>query len=266
MSTLVGWWKGEDNGNDEIYGNTAIGIGQVQYDDGYIGRCFKSITVEGETFGSWYIPYTSKYLFNPTGAFSIEFYLQVFAQTEEDNYRIFEKSGSFYLLYNSEEGTIKLFVPSTGFQKWYVPGLTLSFKKIKLTYDNSRWELYANDIKQDPYYGYDDTAYIHNTSRYYFCAIYSEGDVSGQYIKIDEIKIYDDSVVPTTKTIRFSDNSKGLVASIDFDFGDGSAHATDLPVDHEYNTEETGDTVNATLTVTDTKGNTDTITKTIDLS
>ena len=71
-----------------------------------------------------------------------------------------------------------------------------------------------------------------------------------------------------TKTVTFTDTSRGLIERTDFDFGDGSVHATTLPADHEYDLDAIVPpyTVDATLIATDTKGNSDTITKTIDLS
>lgn len=54
----------------------------------------------------------------------------------------------------------------------------------------------------------------------------------------------------TILTVRFTNTSIGNPDSIDLDFGDGSAHAHSLPVDHDYDLDKIGHKVSATLTVT----------------
>jgi hypothetical protein len=83
-------------------------------------------------------------------------------------------------------------------------------------------------------------------------------------VLVDEVKLYGDN--SNTKTVRFTDASKGGPLSYDLDFGDGSAHATSLPVDHEYNLGEVGDSVDVTLSVTGSKNQSDSITKTVPLT
>lgn len=69
------------------------------------------------------------------------------------------------------------------------------------------------------------------------------------------------------RRVRFVDDSKGRPLTYDLDFGDGSHHATSFPVEHEYDLYTVGEpfTVNATLYVTGSKEQTDSITKTIPL-
>lgn len=69
------------------------------------------------------------------------------------------------------------------------------------------------------------------------------------------------------RRVRFTDATKGGPLTHDLDFGDGSPHAEALPITHEYDLYEVGEpfTVDATLSVTGSKGQTDSITKTIPL-
>lgn len=69
-----------------------------------------------------------------------------------------------------------------------------------------------------------------------------------------------------TVTVRFTDASTGTPDSYDLDFGDGSAHATSLPVDHIYDPAAIGTpyVVTAVLTVT-TGAFTKSISKNIEL-
>jgi hypothetical protein len=278
MSVLLGWWKGEDNLVDTANGFNGVCPDPrvMVYTTGYIGRCFR-LTWPDDEFGplGFRVPFHSELNFSGADKFFLEFYLGQAFWDEEHTYStvfkiamtpsVFTSYINFDVDGNPGSESLKIVVGIVDegeiTQQYNLTPYSLSsWAKWKITYDNGLWEFYINDIKQTPV-AYRTAVIPENDYAWYFFGF-------GTYynISVDEIKIYNDSGLGK-KTVRFSDTSRGLIASTDLDFGDGSTHATELPVDHEYDLDAIGEpyTVDATLIATDTKGNSDTITKTVSL-
>ena len=272
MSTLVGWWKGENNTIDSVNGNDAIITTTVDYVAGQVNQCFRLY----DKPASLQIPYISAYDFSIGQKFTIDFWFKVtYNPLSGWGSRLtFGKNvnadAGYFIDIIKDPSTHQISIQKTNgsaqnYTACFTPG---QWTHLKAVFDNTRFELYLDDILNVP----DGGTYYNFGTLVFNWDIYAWTNMitmpyEQTYAYIDEIKIYDDSGLGK-KTVSFTDASKGLIASTDFDFGDGSAHATELPVDHEYDLDAIGSpyTVDATLTVTDTKGNSDTITKTIDLS
>jgi hypothetical protein len=148
----VGLWKGENNGNDEVYGNTAILGPGIGYEAGVIGNCFHLI---GYT-ATKKIQYNSNYNFGVSGHFSFEFYFRYSSTGGWLRFGCHIASG-FYMGYWKnfavvfKSGQIAI-GPNGNFPGQVYNGTPINqFMKLKLTYfGNSRWELYINDVLQIP--------------------------------------------------------------------------------------------------------------------
>jgi hypothetical protein len=211
MSTLVGWWKGEDNAVDSVNGNNGTWVNPTRelYDTGYVGKCFKLVYDAVNENGVYPI---IKVLNNSTINFSgsDKFIVEIWNKgVDEEGYG--DNEGSFTIVKGSE------FTSGQGFSlAWnsdyfgsqfsigiQLPGLTSQYysygagvisnnwKLFKITYDNGRWEFYIDNFLQTPEGGYQELIIQPNIyDLFLLCGAYLNGAL------IDEIKIYDDSIQP----------------------------------------------------------------------
>ena len=87
MSTLVGWWKGEDNTDNTLGGNSVeFWNGTPDYDTGIVNRCFKQTATSRE------IRTTARYAIGHSTVNTIEFYSKILTFTSIQD-EIFEAYG-----------------------------------------------------------------------------------------------------------------------------------------------------------------------------
>jgi hypothetical protein len=166
----VGLWKGENNGDDEINGNTAsLGVG-IGFEQGIVGNCFRM----GTHTGTIAIPYHAAYNFGSNGFFSFEFYFKYeqFATAwirfgchivSDDQFNGYWKR--FAIVF--KQGSIS--VGSNGnFPSQVYSNIPYNeFIKLRFMHGSGgRWELFVNDVLQTPslysnlpFIDLDDTAW-----------------------------------------------------------------------------------------------------------
>lgn len=263
-----GWWKFEDNLVDSIAGNDAVPYISPVYADGVVGRCIDLVWGTGHNTPGLTIN-ALPYQFYETQKFEIEFYLNIPTPPPP----LSQPNGTLNISFvNSGEIFNSMFIGDYAFVDGAIYHLGSSqICKIKITYDNNIWKIYKNDILLIPeMYEPSNEPVDRTVDSVIFYVQWADsggGYAPEEHWLIDELKINNNSGLGK-KTLRFTDASKGSPLTHDLDFGDGTAHTTSLPVDHEYDLDAIGEpyTVDATLSVTGSKNQTDSITKTIDLS
>lgn len=74
MSTLISWWKGENNALDSVSGLDGTWVGTEAYTTGYIGRAFHTEYSTDESDVK--VPYNPLFDFGPSDSFSVEAYFK----------------------------------------------------------------------------------------------------------------------------------------------------------------------------------------------
>ena len=194
-STLLGWWKGEDNPYDSIDDNPAAWDGGLPpaYGDGSVGRCFKiGYDFDGFELRRFLYINLPNYQIYERQYFEIEFLINI--GSNPDSYFLLScDKFRFYYHYVEEGEGNECFLETDAGQQIYsalnmIPG---QFYKLKLKYNYGRWEVYVNDEKCTPD-NYKDSEITENPS-YPLCVFYNSDECGWETTDdclIDEIKIY----------------------------------------------------------------------------
>ena len=139
---LLAYWKCAGNLNNEVTGGLPL-----------ISNC--TFTADGLALNTDYsgaIIYGLLDQVSPSGKFTLEFIVkksngQVTVSGFLSNFQLYIKSspfsGSYYLLYTGTGGT-------GGYQLYTAASPTTDSQKVKITYNNGRWNLYLDDALQTP--------------------------------------------------------------------------------------------------------------------
>jgi photosystem II stability/assembly factor-like uncharacterized protein len=202
MNTLVGWWKGEDNTVDSVNGNDAIwrqfAGGEVPaipaYETGAINRCFdlcSSLNYETDYTQGLEIPYISEYSVLSSGYFTFDMWVRL-----DYNVRfLFKSSGQSFQLELMGLDSISIFNDSDSID--FTPSFSAhTFYHIRLVCAAWYWSVFVDDVNIDAEgSNYLPIAWLEEPFQIFHT--YLEDGLSR--VRIDEIKIYDDSE-PTTTT------------------------------------------------------------------
>lgn len=144
--------------------------------------------------------------------------------------------------------------------------------KIKYTYYNGHHRIYVNDVLQT--LDYTDTA-SHEEPIYIFVGNEGTMSIGTRQSSVDTWEYFYTGLIENfsitdrtyLRVVKFTTACIGNPIVFDLDYGDGSAHATELPATHEYDVSELEYpyTVNVTL-VASKEGTCSTKTKSIDLA
>jgi PKD repeat protein len=270
MSTLIGWWKGEDNGIDSVNGNDAVWEWTPpRFVNGYINRAFD---LWYESAAQIKLPDVPVLDFGPTSKFTVEDYVWMNSSWQWASVSIWVVDSKYNHLWHCliqppTKGSSYLYASDYVLHTFTIPNyLVNQWNKVKITHDNSTWNIYTNDVlikaissapiaeaeSKNIYIGYNST-------------------YGGGYV--DEIKIYDDSESPTTTTaapisvnfsgtplsgsvplsVQFTDLTTGFIPySWLWNFGDGTTSTSQNPI-HIY-TSVGLKTVSLTVTDSSTTG------------
>ena len=163
MSTLVGWWKGEDNTVDSVNGVNGIWYQQSSYLDpiaaysnGETGRCFKirrgyyptGDPMDTPDFSNVRIPHSGLHAFSSSGATRVEISFYVATDNVSDGglklfkLRITDGAGG-YQIYLYPDTSIWLGLMSNYYHYPIGSFNYDSWNKLKFTYNNGVTKLYA---------------------------------------------------------------------------------------------------------------------------
>jgi len=195
MSTLVGWWKGEDDLVDSVNGNDIVIDGPgIEYDTGIINRCFKT-----NAYNILIIPQSDEYTANHTMEFYVKYSIEGILGNivKFDIYRGALFSFNVTFLYNATEENFSITViqaqPAIT-QLYELPISILpnnTFVLIKFIFNNGRFEIYISNNLQSPI-----EYKTFNAQSGDFRFLGEDEDENDNSLWIDEIKIYDDSLTP----------------------------------------------------------------------
>ncbi|HSW68028.1 MAG TPA: hypothetical protein VLH16_05580 [Bacteroidales bacterium] len=147
--SLFGFWKGEDNTNNEVVGGQSMIWGGIPaYATGYSGKCFH-IRYIGSTLMPYVVSIPEITGFDYTQPFSLEWYFKANLSLEGAIGHYMSHANCTILTYM---GSTQMYFPLYGYAAQnYGIILDNNWNKLKITYDGiDRWELYVNDIKQIP--------------------------------------------------------------------------------------------------------------------
>lgn len=88
-SGIVSWWTGDDTAADRVGTNNGTSIGGVTYTNGEVAECFNFDGVSG------YVDIPNSVNLNPTGPFSVEFWMKGSAQQSASLFEVVDKSHGF---------------------------------------------------------------------------------------------------------------------------------------------------------------------------
>lgn len=176
MSTLLGWWKGENNTVDSVNGNDAVwgyssdlsynDAGPAYY-DGYSGRCFNLFMGNDDDDNLLRIPYNTLYNFDSADKVEIEFYFYDNGDIWYTDRFLFRKvaSGNYTTNYDKwlyglkidgfsdrditlhvnpddrQMGARQVYSQAFNYDEWV---------KVNIKYENSVWQLFINDVLLTP--------------------------------------------------------------------------------------------------------------------
>jgi hypothetical protein len=213
---VQGWWKGEDDTVDSVNGNNGVWVSNEAYDVGAVGDCFKF----GSATGLLKLPNSVNINFCETDRFTILEKLR-FTTGEwgwTSNFQLLQKNSvlnaypntgfviAIYEWYAWVRISLQTNAPGLPGQWWEFTKVVegepacvnpfnedetvydfTTWQDIKITYDDGRWEIYINNIKQNPNAdGYFNCQIVENNSDY-FLSTYNVG--GAEAIFVDEFKI-----------------------------------------------------------------------------
>lgn len=189
---LRGWWKGDNNTDDSVGGNSATlssgGSGSLAYATGVVNQAFD---LSGLTNKNLLLPYNALQSLTPSNTWEVEFYYKHAAGRTINIVSNTVISDRIYLQYGS--GVLRIWQDSTPIN--YLKTLTNgNWYKINLKSTAGLWQLWVDDIELTPL---NSNTLLPLSSQYY---IEFRAVDSVEYY--DEIKVYIDvsSPVPEINT------------------------------------------------------------------
>jgi len=195
-SLPVGWWKGEDNTVDSINGMDATWHITPAYETGQVNRAFSIAYTFADNYG---LSVANNPLFNfdPSGSFSIKFYLKSRYLSLGNPCGLVTKGRMFSFDWGvgfSNSAQIGVFTATSSLT--YSDGVITdnNFHDILVSYNNGKYKVYLDGADVTGVQLTNNTYLCSNTSlSLYFCTSYY-GEFDGA---LDEIMLFDTIKIPS---------------------------------------------------------------------